>query len=211
MQTHSQQQRARPPSGDESERELLGGEGKDSGAATRIRGQHKSPTGKTGQALPRRWARAGKAGFLHTSFGQHRACPLTGRGEHGSLQPAVTRHLPPQHQLNCTSSWVRGGQMSDQQLQCKESSEVQLGGCDLSPRTPAMYLRKKQKKGQKRSGFTKVTTSIISFIHSFILSSTNIYGTLPKMCQASSKPLGNSNEIKNISKKRQTDYKFFFF
>ena len=101
--------------------------------------------------------------------------------------------------------------MSDQQLQCKESSEVQLGGCDLSPRTPAMYLRKKQKKGQKRSGFTKVTTSIISFIHSFILSSTNIYGTLPKMCQASSKPLGNSNEIKNISKKRQTDYKFFFF
>lgn len=31
------------------------------------------------------------------------------------------------------------------------------------------------------------------------------------MCQASSKPLGNSNEIKDISKKTKTDYKFFFF
>lgn len=146
MQTHSQQQRVRPPSGDESERELPGGEGKDSSASMRLRGQHESPKGKTGRALPRRWAQAGKAGFLSTSFGQHRACPLTGRGEHGSLQPAVTRHLPPQHQLNRTSSWVGGGQMSDQQLQCKEAAEVQLGGCDLSPRTPAMYLRKNKKK-----------------------------------------------------------------
>ena len=93
---------------------------------------------------------------------------------------AVTRLLPPQHQLNRTSSWVGGGQTSDQQLRCKESAEVQADGCDLSPGTRAMCLRK-ERKGPKRSDFTKVTSSIISFIHLFI-SSTNIYGTLPKMC-----------------------------
>ena len=52
---------------------------------------------------------------------------------------------------------------------------------DVTFHLDACCVFKEKKKGPKRSDFTKVTSSIISFIHSFI-SSTNIYGTLPKMC-----------------------------
>ena len=79
------------------------------------------------------------------------------------------------------------------QLRCKEPPELTVGRVWHFIQCMQLF---DFKKVQRESGFTKVTlihifhSSIRSFIHS-----ENIYGPLPTMCQASSKHLGNVNEI----------------
>ena len=174
--------------------------GKDGGLAKRLLRTSRNANRQNRQGSPRA---AGPGQKRHVSCTQALAkterVPVPEvRGACRSLDPAVTCHLSHQYQLNpaCpmdATSWVVGGRMSDattkvQRIRRSYSRE----DATFHLVHAAIYLRKNKKRPKEKVASPR--RHFHPFFHSFICP-TNIYGLLPKMCQASSKPLASINEI----------------